>query len=129
MDEPKGLNKPEYEDLNDLLWNNEVRVCSVCGGALDDGYYLEGEYACSDECRRKIISDDDYIRACYHLSDDEPIPSKEEQESMKPFSSDYYYWSQWENYKGWDLDEINKMVAENEPQESIISKLEGAENE
>lgn len=29
---------------------NEMRLCSYCGKPMKEGYYLAGEYACSDEC-------------------------------------------------------------------------------
>lgn len=28
----------------------EIRRCDHCGKPMKEGYYLAGEYACSDEC-------------------------------------------------------------------------------
>jgi hypothetical protein len=28
----------------------EYRICTNCGKKMTEGYYLAGEYACSDEC-------------------------------------------------------------------------------
>lgn len=36
----------------------ELRVCSYCGRTMKEGYYLGGEYACSDECRNELYRKD-----------------------------------------------------------------------
>ncbi len=41
----------------------EIRRCSVCGRWMHEGYILGDEYACSDECRRKLYSDVEYYSA------------------------------------------------------------------
>ena len=34
--------------------------CNECNNDVWEGYYIYGNYYCSDECRRKLISDKDW---------------------------------------------------------------------
>lgn len=36
----------------------EIRRCDHCGKAMKEGYYLAGEYACSDECCLALYNGD-----------------------------------------------------------------------
>lgn len=55
MDAPTNI-KEELMDTYD--WQN-VRICSHCGKFMDEGYYLDGEYACSDECAIAVYDGDE----------------------------------------------------------------------
>lgn len=40
------------------------RICSHCGKRIKEGYYLSGEYACSDECAITLYyGDESQLRA------------------------------------------------------------------
>ena len=42
-------------DIDEVLYDTiGLRVCSVCGKFIDEGYYIDGDYACSDECAVKL---------------------------------------------------------------------------
>lgn len=45
----------------------EVRCCSCCGAPLKKGWYLNGEYACCDECAAELY-DEKELEA--HINDD-----------------------------------------------------------
>lgn len=62
---------------------NKIRVCSICGLPMHEGYYLSGEYACDDKCCL------DY----YH-------GNKEQMEEELSHVDDSWcdtYWTEWEN--------------------------------
>lgn len=42
----------------DYVWDWGYRLCSECGKLMKAGYYLGGDYACSDECRNKYFMED-----------------------------------------------------------------------
>lgn len=37
----------------------EIRRCDHCGKPMKEGYYLAGEYACSDECCLALYDGDE----------------------------------------------------------------------
>lgn len=43
--------KTEFMDEFDMyLTDDSVRICDHCGKFITEGYYIAGEYACSEEC-------------------------------------------------------------------------------
>lgn len=83
------LNEYQLKEFNDVtesfmehVWERPIRRCSHCGKLMDEGYILEDDYACSDQCRNEIyktnakVSTDEeaellYLLDCYDLSLDE----------------------------------------------------------
>lgn len=54
----KAIERGDGKVREDILinWLNveSIRICSVCGGIMDEGWYLQDHgYACSDECAAK----------------------------------------------------------------------------
>tara|TARA_Y100001972_G_scaffold122415_1_gene168009 strand:+ start:178 stop:387 length:210 start_codon:yes stop_codon:yes gene_type:complete len=60
------------------------RKCTECDKGMNEGYIINYEYYCSDECRRKLMSDeewdkhydddgDDYWTEWYHEPDEDYI--------------------------------------------------------
>lgn len=51
--------KNKFIDLASGLYGDcGLRVCSTCGKFMTEGYYLAGDYACSEECAiRNYMSD------------------------------------------------------------------------
>ena len=45
------MNPTTYDDMG-------IRVCDTCGKFMTEGYYLAGEYACSEECAVKNYMED-----------------------------------------------------------------------
>lgn len=77
----------EYHDeivsLYCSMLKGEVRCCDYCGKPMKEGYYLFGEYACSDECCLALFNGD----------------KEQMDESLKDElgDNDYYYWTEWES--------------------------------
>lgn len=57
-------NKEEADHIAELFedLNIEVRVCNICNEIIIEGYCIyDGDYyACTDDCRSKIISEEEY---------------------------------------------------------------------
>ena len=59
-----------------------MRVCDVCGKPMSEGYYLDGDHACSDECALVIFGGDKALM-------DEILSHADEDDSE-------CYWTEWE---------------------------------
>ena len=47
-------NETIAEAFLSYVWNEyNIRQCSVCGELMQDGYHLDGDYACCDQCRNE----------------------------------------------------------------------------
>lgn len=90
---PAGV-KREFLDTFDEAAEGGLRVCSTCGQWMTEGYYLAGDYACSDECAIR-----NYIEtSTYHTIETE-------EEAREVFERDLrideeaclgeVYWTQW----------------------------------
>lgn len=70
------------------VWDEySIRQCSVCGELMQEGYYLDGNYACCDSCRI-----DYYMthRGCNTAEEAKKAYEKDYQED----DSNFYY-TQW----------------------------------
>ena len=47
-------NIKEREAFIDRFGIDSLRVCTSCGNFMTEGYYLDGDYACSRECAESI---------------------------------------------------------------------------
>ena len=65
----------------------KTRICSVCGKEHDEGYYLNGDYACSDECRNQYYIDH---HGAKDAADAERMYLNDCEEDNTEF-----YWTQW----------------------------------
>jgi hypothetical protein len=72
----------------DYIWEEDnIRQCTVCGELMNDGYYLDGDYACCDKCRNEYYIEN---RGC-----------KTEEEAEKVYLEDYddgdgdFYYTEW----------------------------------
>lgn len=85
-----SFDQDEYNDIGSayhdaMNFDENVRVCSHCGKPMTSGYYLAGEYACSDEC-------------CLALYDGDVAQMKEDLSHACEDNCDTYY-TDWEgNY-------------------------------
>lgn len=73
-----------YVEKLDSDDNDHIRRCVVCGKPIKEGYYLGGEYACSDDCALALYNGDEkqmYIDLHY--------PDK---------ASGECYWAAWESF-------------------------------
>ena len=75
---PNGLGK--YLDGND----ENLRRCNNCGTPMKKGYYLGGEYACSDECALALYGGNK--------------AQMEEDLSHADEDDGECYWTEWETY-------------------------------
>lgn len=64
-----------------------IRVCSECGSFMIEGYYLDGEYACSEECAIK-----NYMES-FTCSEEE---AKKIMDSDLEVAEDDVYYTAWE---------------------------------
>lgn len=73
----------EVVSLYCSMLKGEVRCCDYCGKPMKEGYYLFGEYACSDECCLALFNGD----------------KKQMDESLSDDSgdNDTYYWTEWKS--------------------------------
>lgn len=78
--------KNDFLDEFDIyVYDNAVRVCDACGKFITEGYYLAGEYACSDECAIKL----------YNLPEEEARKQLEEDLSWAEEADGECYWTEW----------------------------------
>ena len=66
------------------LEDEDIRRCDKCGMPMKEGYYLAGEYACSDMC-------------CLSLYAGDKLAMYEDLKNASADSSDCYY-TEWESY-------------------------------
>ena len=72
------------EELNPMCYDNlRIRICSECGKFMIEGYYLAGEYACSEECAIK-----NYMHTSSRHSENEIV---DEETAKKLFEKDLEY--------------------------------------
>lgn len=72
------------EELSPICYDDlGLRVCSECGKFMIEGYYLAGEYACSDECAIK-----NYMHTSSRRSKNEMV---NEETAKKLFEEDLEY--------------------------------------
>ena len=50
----------EKEDIQELADMLDIRICDNCGELMYAGYYSEIGYACSDNCREKLYTEEEY---------------------------------------------------------------------
>ena len=76
----------ENHNLSDDIGENceELRYCDNCGKLMKKGYYLDGYYACSDEC-------------CLALYDGDKQLMQEDLSYAGESNSEYYY-TEWETF-------------------------------
>lgn len=61
----------------------EIRKCDHCGKPMKEGYYLAGEFACSDEC-------------CLALYDGDEAQMKEDLSHAEEIDCETY-WTEWDS--------------------------------
>jgi hypothetical protein len=71
------------KDNDSMGKEKEVRMCDHCGKPMKEGYYLGGEYACSDECCLALYKGDKEQM-------DEDLSHAEENDAE-------CYWTEWES--------------------------------
>lgn len=64
--------------------DENIRRCDHCGRAMREGYYLGGEYACSDECALALYHGD-------KAQMEEDLSHAEEEDGE-------CYWTEWESF-------------------------------
>ena len=70
-------NADEYTGTRYVEGEKFYRKCDCCGDGMDEGYYLDGEYACSKECLDKMLT-------------------QEEQKELRVGVDDSdYFWTDW----------------------------------
>ena len=103
---PELFTDEEVKSIADC--DNEIRICSVCGDIMMEGYYCEGDgtYYCSDECMEKDgISYREYRLYYYDIHTPELaeavkyMPENKFNELIKEYGHDdggCFYWTQWD---------------------------------
>lgn len=74
----------EIVSLYCSILKDEVRRCDNCGKLMKEGYYLGGEFACSDECCLALYGGDKQQM-------EEDLSHAEEDDGE-------CYWTEWESY-------------------------------
>lgn len=64
--------------------DENIRRCDYCGKPMREGYYLGGEYACSDECALALYHGD-------KAQMEEGLSHAEEEDGE-------CYWAEWESF-------------------------------
>ena len=86
-DELCGASKAVKEEFLELVDERHldlgIRVCSECGKFIIEGYYLAGEYACSEECAIK-----NYMHTSYSHSENGIV---DEETAKELFEKDLEY--------------------------------------
>lgn len=69
--------------LKQSIMEKEIRRCDHCGKPMKEGYYLAGEFACSDEC-------------CLALYDGDEAQMKEDLSHAEEIDCETY-WTEWDS--------------------------------
>lgn len=69
----------------DRISERRLRVCSHCGMPMKEGYYLAGEYACSNEC-------------AIALYDGDEKQFNEDLQYDEEYNTGEVYYTEWEDY-------------------------------
>lgn len=76
-----------------------ARLCTCCGKGMNEGYFADYEYFCSDSC----------LHTEYTAKEWEELSSDgvEDEEG-----NDYYYWTEWEDTEDYQYQIINGVLEE-----------------
>ena len=88
MQDVYWMTSEQEDEVHDLAEEMEeegrfLRVCDHCGKLMSSGYYLAGEYACSDEC-------------CLALYNGDKQQMEEDLSHYDEVGADFYY-TEWES--------------------------------
>jgi hypothetical protein len=87
--------------------NKYARCCTCCGKGMNEGYFADYEYFCSDSC----------LHTEYSAKEWEELTSngvKDEEENFfrVPIINDSYYWTEWEDIEDYQYQIINGILEE-----------------
>jgi hypothetical protein len=74
-----------------------ARCCTCCGKGMNEGYFADYEYFCSDSC----------LRTEYSAKEWEELANDEVEKS-----NDSYYWTEWEDEEDYQYQIINGILEE-----------------
>lgn len=84
--------------FEELMENEEIRCCKVCGKPMTEGYYANDEYYCSDECLYKDFTKREVEEMMYQLAEDENLDDLDEEEkNYRFYEQDVCYYTEWES--------------------------------
>jgi hypothetical protein len=76
-----------------------ARCCTCCGNGMNEGYFANYEYFCSDSCLRTEYSAKEWEELASDGVEDEE-------------SNDSYYWTEWEDEEDYQYQIINGILEE-----------------
>ena len=99
-DEIYGKELTQCNVIEEVVKGNKyARSCNCCGKGMNEGYFANGEYFCSDDCLHTEYSPVEW----QNLSSD----GVEEEEG-----NDEYYWTEWEDETDYQYQIINGILEE-----------------
>jgi hypothetical protein len=85
--------------MKQIKGNKYARLCTCCGKGMNDGYFANYEYFCSDSC----LNTEYTAKEWEELSSD-GVEDKE--------GNDSYYWTEWEDIEDYQYQIINGVLEE-----------------
>lgn len=83
-----------------------ARMCDKCGKGMNDGYFANDEYYCSDECLHQEYSKKEWEELTTKAIKDE------EYFFRIPIDNDSYYWTEWEDESDYQYILFNNQLIE-----------------
>ena len=84
-----------------------ARLCTCCGKGMNEGYFANYEYFCSDDCLHTEYS----AKEWEELTSDK-IENEEDDFFRVPNMNDSYYWTEWEDEEDYQYQVINGILEE-----------------
>jgi hypothetical protein len=82
--------------MEQIKGNKYARLCTCCGKGMNDGYFANDEYFCSDSCLWTEFTPQEWAE----LYNSEDTGDSE------------YYWTQWEDTEDYQYQIINGVLEE-----------------
>jgi hypothetical protein len=113
----------KFKALGDSIYTEEMKQCEVieevvkgdkyarkcdkCGQGMNEGYFADYEYFCSDSCLHTEYSAKEWEELTSNGVEDE-----EENLYRVPIINDSYYWTEWEDIEDYQYQIINGILEE-----------------
>jgi hypothetical protein len=113
----------KFKALGDSIYTEEMKQCEVieevvkgdkyarkcdkCGQGMNEGYFADYEYFCSDSCLHTEYSAKEWEELTSN-----GVVDEEENLYRVPIINDSYYWTEWEDIEDYQYQIINGILEE-----------------
>jgi hypothetical protein len=99
-DEIYGEEMEQFNIIEEVVKGDKyARICTCCHSGMNEGYFADYEYFCSDSCLRTEFSATEWEELASDGVEDEE-------------DNDSYYWTEWEDESDYQYQIINGILEE-----------------